>query len=212
VEVSVAVLANTEGKAQIMALPAGNLAAAAAGELAQLEQLWYEFEPPEGTRLELIDGELVMSPTPSLGHSQVIDAMLNQLFEVKRRHDWIAHTKVTVRIPATRERLIPDLAIAAREARQLSEWELAPEGVLLAVEVVSPSSGRRDRELKRRAYAQGPVPLYLLIDPFAGPPAVTLFSQPSQDGYRHQQSAFAQQPLRLPEPFDVDLNIARLLG
>lgn len=212
VEVSVAVLANTEGKARIMALPGADLAAAAAGELARLEQLWYDIELPEGIRLELIDGELVMSPTGSIGHSTAISELIQMLASITGSHGWLLHTNATVRIPATGERLIPDLVIAVRQARQLSKWELAPEGVLLAAEVVSPSSRRRDREVKRRAYAQGPVPLYLLVDAYASPPAVTLFSQPGQDGYASEQVAAAGQPLQLPEPFGVALDAARLLG
>ena len=46
----------------------------AAGEFAELERLWYELEVPEGVRLELIDGELVVSPTGSIGHSETAQA------------------------------------------------------------------------------------------------------------------------------------------
>jgi Uma2 family endonuclease len=65
---------------------------------------------------------------------------------------------------------------------------------------------------KPRAYAQGGVPLYWLIDRFAKPPAVTLFSQPSADGCSKRQVATAGQPLRLPKPFGIALDTARLLG
>jgi Putative restriction endonuclease len=137
-----------------MAIPTAETSAAAASEFAELERLWYELQPPEGVRVELIDGELVVS----------------------------------------------------------SECELLAPGVLLAAEVVSPSSRRRDREVKPRAYAQGGVALYLLVDRFAKPPAVTLFSQPGADGYGRRRTAGAGEPLRLPRPFGIALDTARLLG
>ena len=194
-----------------MAMPRTDPAAAADG-FAELERLWYELEPPEGVRIELIDGELAVSPTGSVWHSAAIDKLMDQLFDLKRRHGWIFHTYLTVHIPATRERLIPDLMVAAKDAPPFGESELLASGALLVAEVVSPWSRRRDREQKPRAYAQGGVPLYLLIDGLDNPPAVTLFSEPVADGYGKRQAAAVGKPLRLPEPFGIALDTARLLG
>jgi Uma2 family endonuclease len=189
---------------------------AAASELADLERIWHELERPAGSRVELIDGELVVSPAGSVPHSAAVSALIFQLVDLARKNDWVIHTFLTAHIPATRERLIPDIMIAPKDAPPFSESELLAPGVLLAAEVVSPSSRRRDRTVKPRAYAQGGVPLYLLIDRFAKPPAVTLFSQPGErrgeHGYRQQQAAGAGQSLRLPEPFGITVDTAPLLG
>ena len=195
-----------------MAIPTSDYAAAAAGEFADLERIWYEMEWPPGSRVELIDGELVVSPTGSVSHSGAVSELIYQLVDLARRRDWVMHTFLTARIPPTRERLIPDLMIAPNDSPPFSEWELLAPGVLLAAEVVSPSSRRRDRELKPRAYAQGGIPLYLLIDRFAKPPTVTLFSEPGDDGYAKRQVAAAGEPLKLPKPFGIALDTARLLG
>jgi Uma2 family endonuclease len=195
-----------------MAIPTAEVSAAAASEFAELERLWYELEVPKGVRAELIDGEIIVSPTGSVRHSAAIDKLMDQLVDLKRRRGWIFHTYLTVHIPATRERLIPDLMVTSADAPPFAECELLASGTLLVAEVVSPWSRRRDREQKPRAYAQGGVPLYLLIDRFAKPPAVTLFSQPGADGYGRRQTAAAGQPLRLPDPFKVTLDTARLLG
>jgi hypothetical protein len=56
------------------------------------------------------------------------------------------------------------------------------------------------------------VPLYLLIDRFASPPAVTLFSEPGEDGYGERQVAAAGEPPRLPKPFGIVLDTERLPG
>lgn len=193
-----------------MAMSGTELAAAAEAELADLEQLWQTLDLP-GRRVELIDGQIVVSPTATVRHSAAIDALIDQVFESKRRRGWRLHTNLAVHIPRTRERLIPDLMIAPKDAPSFGESELLAPGALLAAEVVSPSSRRQDRVAKPRACAQGDIPLYLLIDNLADPPAVTLFSQPGQDGYRHSQTAAAGQPLRLPAPFAISLDTARLL-
>jgi Uma2 family endonuclease len=202
---------SSDVEAQAMAMPRTDPAAAADG-LAELERLWYELEVPKGVRAELIDGELVLSPTGSVWHSGAVDELMDQLFELKRRHGWRFHTYLTTHIPPTRERLIPHLMVAPKDASPFGECELLSPGALLVAEVVSPWSRRRDREVKPRACAQGGVPLYLLIDRFANPPAVTLFSQPGEGGYGKRQVAAAGEPLRLPKPFGIALDAGRLLG
>ena len=102
--------------------------------------------------------------------------------------------------------------VVPADAPGFGDDEILSPGILLVAEVVSPSSRRQDRETKNRAYAQGGVAFYLLIDKFADPPAVTLYSQPADDGYYHQQSASAGQPSRLPDPLGVKLDTAKLLA
>lgn len=179
--------------------------------LGELERVWDELDLPEGVRAELIDGEIVVNPSPSVRHSTAVDRLMDQLVEVKRRHGWLFHAYLTLRIPATGERLIPDLIIASDGAPQSGDNELLAPGVLLVAEVVSPWSRRRDRQVKPRAYANGAVPLYLLIDSLAMPPAVTVYSEPGPEGYAHTQTATAGH-LRLPAPFSITLDTARLLG
>jgi Uma2 family endonuclease len=99
-----------------------------------------------------------------------------------------------------------------KDAPGFDENELLGPGVLLVAEVVSPHSRREDREVKPQAYARGGILLYLLIDKLADPPGVTLFSRPGADGYARRQTATAGQPLRLPRPFGIALDTARLLS
>lgn len=186
--------------------------AAAASELAELEQLWHRLGERTDARIELIDGEIVVSPTSSVRNSAAVYSLSVALVGLAEQRGWVIHTFLTAHIPPTRERLIPDLMVAPKGAPQFGDDELLAPGVLLAAEVVSWGSRRRDREVKPRAYAQGGVPLYLMIDRFADPAAVTLFSEPDEHGYRRRQVATAGKPLQLPEPFGIDLDTARLLG
>ena len=193
-----------------MAMPGTD--SAAAEEFAELERLWYELEVPPGTRLELIDGELVVSPTGSVWHSEAIYSLTVSLVSVAERHKWVIHTNLTAHVSPTRERLIPDLMVAPKDAPTFGECELLASGALLVAEVISPWSQRRDSEVKPRAYARGGVPLYLLIDRFAEPPIITLFSEPGEGGYSNRRTATAGKPLRLPKPFGIALDTARLLA
>src|ERR1700734_2303757 len=102
------------------------------------------------------------------------------------------------------------MAIAPRDEPGFGENEVLAPGGLLVAEVVSPHSRREDREGKPQGSAQSGVPLYVLIDRFASPPAVTLFSEPGEDGYGKRQVAAAGEPLRLPKPFGIALDTARL--
>jgi hypothetical protein len=62
-------------EATAMAQATTDLAAAAASEFADLERLWYEMDWPPGSRIELIDGELVVSPTGSVWHSAAVEEL-----------------------------------------------------------------------------------------------------------------------------------------
>lgn len=194
-----------------MAVPRADWAASAEAELADLERIWETLDVP-GHRVELIDGQIVVSPSASRWHSSAIDRLIDALTDVKRRNGWEFHTNLTVHIAATRERLIPDLMVAPMDAPGFGDNELLGHGVLLVAEVVSPHSQSRDRVAKPRAYAHGRVPVYLLIDKLADPAAVTIFSDPGDGCYQSCSAVTSGQPLRLPEPFGVALDTRRLLG
>ncbi|GAA0359433.1 Uma2 family endonuclease [Actinoallomurus spadix] len=77
-------------------------------------------------------------------------------------------------------------------------------------EVTSRGNAVRDRFTKPRNCALSGVPLYLLVDPVDEPTAVTLFSDPSDDGYRTIERVLAGEKLRLPAPFDFTIDTAAL--
>lgn len=86
-----------------------------------------------------------------------------------------------------------------------------PELIKLAVEIVSPSSRRRDWVEKRRAYAKLGIPNYMLVElTEAGAPRV--YYQRLVDGVYHLAAkASAGQTIRIDDPIVVEFDPATLV-
>lgn len=82
------------------------------------------------------------------------------------------------------------------------------DGVAMVLEVTS-TKPRIDREAKRRCYARGGIPLYLLVDRDVS--SITLFSDPERDDYRQHCTLPFGKPLALPEPFAFELDTTDFL-
>jgi len=114
---------------------------------------------------ELINGELVMSPAPSLIH-QIILSNLNDVLKsyAKQTDAFTLFSPVDVFFD-TRNVFQPDLFFIKKENRSiLSERgiEGAPD---LVVEIISPSNSYKDRYEKKIAYQKFGVKEYWIIDP-----------------------------------------------
>lgn len=98
--------------------------------------------PEDGYRYEIMDGQLVVTPPPSVVHQDVIDNLRAALSRTVPG-GWRVKTGVGMRVPrlGPERDVIPDLASAGpRPARSY-----APEAVHVAVEVTSASTELRDR-------------------------------------------------------------------
>lgn len=124
--------------------------------------------PDDGLRYEIIEGFLFSEPSPRRAHQQVAANLLMILRAHAREHDlgevYIAPFDV---ILDRRTVVVPDLVFVA-QARAGVVTERAVEGTPnLIVEILSPSTARRDRVAKLNAYARRGVPHYWLVDPAA---------------------------------------------
>ncbi|MQA97985.1 MAG: hypothetical protein GEV11_26485 [Streptosporangiales bacterium] len=179
--------------------------------IEELERAYEEFDQPDHT-VELINGRLIVSPTASRRHGRLTERLGDVFFEIKRRNGWEVHTNLGVYCAVTRDRMVPDLMVLPREAPDHDTSHAVGHGALLVAEVVSPGSAAADRDLKPRAYAQAGVPMFLLIDPVADKPVVTLMTEPGGTRYGTLTVATQSETLRLPEPFDLTLDLAELFG
>jgi len=123
--------------------------------------------PDDGNKYELIHGELFVSPAPTDDH-ETIGARLTRILDpfVERNGLGLIYRPKAV-IQLTDSQVEPDLFVRQPQANRKASWRTAPLPSLV-VEVLSPSTRRRDREHKRRFYLELGVPEYWIVDPDAG--------------------------------------------
>ncbi|MGW0772208.1 Uma2 family endonuclease [Streptomyces sp. NPDC002835] len=119
------------------------------------------FEAPEGVRVELLRGEIVMMAGPDLVHNLIVEAVLDQI----PRQRWARLQTQDIDILNEASEPVPDLVVLEREAGPPSGRLLPSTLITMLVEVVSKTSVDRDYGVKRSVYAAGRVPAYLIIDP-----------------------------------------------
>ncbi len=122
--------------------------------------------PDDGNRYEAIAGDLYMTPSPSFRHQLVSWRLCGALdrFLVKAGHGVVLSAPFGVEFPATSEGVQPDILFVSRE-----RYEIVAEGVVvgapdLVVEILSPSTTGRDRNIKLRLYEQQGVQEYWIVD------------------------------------------------
>jgi Uma2 family endonuclease len=125
--------------------------------------------PANGLRYEILDGTLLVSPSPSPRHQQAI-AELYVVLRAACPADQRVYFAPLDWQPDGRTSLQPDLLVVAKNAvgRKNLQHQLT-----VAVEVLSPGTARIDRLLKFSRYAEGGVGQYWIVDP--GVPSVQVY-------------------------------------
>lgn len=160
--------------------------------------------PDDGLRYELADGVLLVSAAPSNLH-QIVLAELFVLLRAACPADHRVLFAPTDYQPTRRRSFQPDLLVVARSAVGATAITTP---LLLAVEVLSPSTRSVDLLLKRGMYEEGGVQAYWVLDPLV--PSVQAWSL--VDGaYVEAGSASGEERLVLTHPFAVEIVPAALL-
>lgn len=175
-----------------------------------LLQTWRELDVPEGYRPELTSEGIFMAPAPGGTHNLIADRVLRALAECTPDDLGILPTQ-GVSIEAAQTIYIPDFCVAPRVAVPTGADPIPADRVLLAVEITSPSNAEKDRITKSRSYALGKIPQYLLIDPHYenGPTALLMSGPMSNATYGTTIGVPFGEPVKLGEPFDVELDTSR---
>jgi Uma2 family endonuclease len=164
----------------------GTLPNAELPELTRAEQImsmaamqrrrWTEVEvrgliaqaPHPAPRLELVDGELLVTPAPGGLHQRLVLELAVILRAFVRGYG-VGELRLSpgdVRLSA--ELVVqPDLFVIPLDNGRRPSASAPVTHLLLAIEVLSPDSARFDRVLKRRAYQAAGVPEYWIVDPDA---------------------------------------------
>lgn len=141
--------------------------------MARPQQVRYTYDDlrntPEddGQRHEVLDGELVVSPSPNRRHQQLSKRLQHALYshvELEHHLGEVYDAPFDV-ILAPDNVVVPDL-IFVSTARQALFSDRGLEGAPdLVVEILSPSTRARDVGVKRRIYARFGVRELWLVDP-----------------------------------------------
>jgi len=117
--------------------------------------------PDDGLRYELVDGVLLVSPSPRVLHQLAQAELLFLLRSAVPSHLKVLAAPLDITFGRTRL-LQPDLVVLDRDQLRGAKVAGLP---LLAVEVLSPSTRATDLTLKRHVFEQAGVASYWLLDP-----------------------------------------------
>ncbi len=121
--------------------------------------------PDDGNRYEVVDGELLVTPAPSLAHQAAIQALYERIKPYVHAHRIGRVLLSPADIELDPRTLVqPDLFVAPPVAGRLPRSWAEIGTLLLAVEVLSPATARADRQVKRRRYQRHGVPEYWVVD------------------------------------------------
>jgi Uma2 family endonuclease len=157
--------------------------------------------PEDGLRHELIDGEHYVSPSPTTRHQIVLGNLFWVLegFVRQQGQGRVLFAPVDVFLSES-DILVPDLVYVSNKRLARVEKPYIRGAPDLVVEVLSPSTRKRDVGVKRRCYEEFGVAEYWIVDPELE--TVEVFRQSaSRDGLRQVAElsrAFGDGPLMSP--------------
>ncbi len=171
--------------------------------------------PDDGNRYEVLEGALIVSPSPDFWH-QIIGDRLQTALEAAAPQGVMVLTAITVRLGGDETGLVPDVVVTGVDPASRPKL-LDPADVLAVVEVVSPSSGTHDRVLKPDRYASFGIDCFWRVEldafPGQGDDAlpVVLVHERTGTAYREVQRLAAGRADTTRLPFAARLDPADLL-
>jgi Uma2 family endonuclease len=161
--------------------------------------------PDDGLRYELLDGMLLVTPAPTVGHQRALGRLVRLLDPLVPERLELLFAPTAYRPDADRRTsLEPDLMVFRPE---VAGYDHVP-AMVLAIEILSPSTRRKDLVLKRSKYEESGVEHYWIVDPVE--PSVTALSL--VDGrYVEIGRAVGGEKLSVTAPFEITLVAADLV-
>ena len=175
--------------------------------------------PDDGTQVEVIGREIVLSPPASIPHNRIAYT-IQRAFILAGDKDpafpWRSLGNSGVSLLGGDCGVIPDLVVTEEGVfNGATGRDFVGDEVELVVEVTSPSNAKTDREPERPPkretkwewYARAEIPYYLLVDPDPKIAQTTLYSIPDQGSaaYLHKESWDFGETITLPDPFSVEI-------
>ena len=164
--------------------------------------------PESEVKVELCEGNLVVSPSASTFHQRVGKRLMAILDRQLMPDHESAYDVDTYISHHTMRR--PDVFVSPRERFEAKYHELRPGDVVIAVEIVSPSSRSTDRILKPAEYASVGIPGYWRVEL---DPVVMLTAYSLTDGVYAELGTWGPgETAEITEPLAVTIPIDDLVG
>ena len=121
---------------------------------------------PEGQKGDLISGEAIIDMSITVVHEQIVGFLIQLLglYVQERTLGIVLGSRTTMKVD-DENGYEPDVLFVRADRLHVLDVKDVKAPVDVAVEVVSPTSGKRDRETKFEGYRRIGVPEYWLVDP-----------------------------------------------
>jgi Uma2 family endonuclease len=179
--------------------------------------------PHDGTRVEIIGGEIVVSAAPDFEHNIIVSDIAD-LIAVARAAElghasWRSSFNTGLNLIGLEDGYIPDLMLIDLEifndAMRDRVRQLVPDQVELVLEVTSRSNAHNDRQPRQarkkaskwNGYARAEIPCYLLVDRSPKMGRAFLYTIPDEGtgAYLHEESWEFGETIKLPEQFGIEI-------
>jgi Uma2 family endonuclease len=164
-----------------------------------------EFMPDDGNVYELIDGVLIVSPTPGRRHQRALVRVAELLDDACPDELAVLWPPFVVR-PDDWTELRPDVQVAWDEDLR---GELVLDAPALVVEILEPTTALNDLNNKKAAYERMGVPSYWLLDPIR--PSLLAYEL-ADARYRRVARVCADEEFSTSTPFPLRVVLTELLG
>jgi Uma2 family endonuclease len=164
--------------------------------------------PEDGNRYEAIGGALHVSPPPKMPHQWVsakLFAALSDLL-VQPGYGVLFYAPLGVEFPETEEGVQPDIVFVTRERLHILREDGIQGPPDLVIEILSPSTARRDRTVKRQLYERHGVAQYWIVDIDAKQIEVWRFAAGATEAERYTDRV----PVRLGSKLVGEIDLANL--
>jgi Uma2 family endonuclease len=164
--------------------------------------------PDDGQRRELVDGVLLVRPSPGVSHQRIVRRLLLHLGPYLESAGWGEVMVSPADLHLNAGQLVqPDLFVLSLvDGSPIQSWTDA--GIpLLVIEVLSSTAAGYDRGIKRMLYQRTGVPIYWIVDPDSR--LVEVWT-PEDDRRQIVQDRLMWQPDSASEPLVIEL--AELFG
>lgn len=165
-----------------------------------------EFMPDDGNVYELIDGVLIVSPTPGRRHQRALLRLAELLDDECPEDLAVLWPPFVVRLSDCTE-LRPDLQIVWDDDIR---GELVIDAPVLVVEILDPATAINDLNNKKAAYERMGVASYWLLDPAR--PSLLVYELSGDDRYEQVADIRADEEFEATTPFPVRIVLTELLG